>query len=193
MPFWDVLVERCTFSFITSVYRKPKFTGLYLNWHSFAPKSRKLNQIRCLSYRALNICSDCNIENELKVINDIFIDNGYPEEVIDVNIRHAVTRLKKNEQSLRSSEVSCILYTSLGGFCYIYISMNRPSLCRQLNNHIWNIFGELLKTGWLNVFFFSPRPCNPNYIIYTLVYIRFPEYKTWKAPDKRALVHFTIS
>ena len=29
----------------------------------------------------------------------------------------------------------------------IYISMNRPSLCRQLNNHILNIFGELLETG----------------------------------------------
>ena len=29
----------------------------------------------------------------------------------------------------------------------IYISMNRPSLCRQLNNHIHNIFRELLDTG----------------------------------------------
>ena len=29
----------------------------------------------------------------------------------------------------------------------IYISINRPSLCRQLNNHIFNIFGELLNTG----------------------------------------------
>ena len=29
----------------------------------------------------------------------------------------------------------------------IYISMNRPSLCRQLNNHILNIFGEVLETG----------------------------------------------
>ena len=29
----------------------------------------------------------------------------------------------------------------------IYISMNHPSLCRQLNNHILNIFGELLENG----------------------------------------------
>ena len=28
----------------------------------------------------------------------------------------------------------------------IYISMNRPSLCRQLNNHSINIFEELLDT-----------------------------------------------
>ena len=92
-------VERRDFSFLTLVYRKPIFTGLYLNWHSIAPKSRKLNLIRCLSYRALNICSDCKIENELKVIKDIFIDNGYPKEVINVNIRYTVTRFKNTNKA----------------------------------------------------------------------------------------------
>ena len=99
MPFLDVLIERRDSSFLTLVYWKHTFTGLYLNWHSFAPKSRKLNLIRCLSYRALNICSDCKIENELKVIKDIFIDNGYPEEVIDVNIRYTVTRFKNTNKA----------------------------------------------------------------------------------------------
>ena len=92
LPFLDVLVERGDSSFLTSVYKKPTFTGLYLDWHSFAPKSRKPNLIRCPSYRALNICSECRIENELKAIKDIFIDNRYPEDVIDYNIKHTVTK-----------------------------------------------------------------------------------------------------
>ena len=92
LPFLDVLVERGDSSFLTSVYRKPTFTGLYLNWHSFAPKSRKLNLIRCISYRALNICSECKIDNELRAIKDILIDNGYPEDVIDSNIKYTVTK-----------------------------------------------------------------------------------------------------
>ena len=83
LPFLDMFVEIRDSSFLTSVYRKPTFTGLYLSWHSFSLKSRKLNLIRCISYRALNICSDCKIEDELKFIRDIFINNGYPEEVID--------------------------------------------------------------------------------------------------------------
>ena len=107
LPFLDVLVERCDSSFLTSVYRKPTFTGLYLDWHSFAPKSRKLNLIRCLSNRSLNICSDCEIENELKAIKDIFIDNGYPEDVIDVNIRHTVTKFKNTKSLVLRS----VLYT----------------------------------------------------------------------------------
>ena len=94
LPFLDVLVERGDSSFLTSVYRKPTFTGLYLDWHSFAPKSRKLNLIRCLSNRALNICSDCKIENELTAIKDIFIDNGYPDDVIESNIKYTVTKFR---------------------------------------------------------------------------------------------------
>ena len=98
LPFLDVLVESGDSSFLTSVYRKPTFTGLYLDWHSFAPKSRKLNLIRCLSYRALNICSECKIENELKAIKDIFIDNRYPVDVIDNNIKHTVTKFKNTNK-----------------------------------------------------------------------------------------------
>ena len=36
----------------------------------------------------------------------------------------------------------------------IYISMNRSSLCRKLNNHILNILGELLGTGFWDLRFF---------------------------------------
>ena len=98
LPFSDVLVERRDSSFLTSVYRKPTFTGLYLSWHSFATRFRKLNLIRCLSFRALNICSDCKIEDELKVISDIFIKNGNPEGVIDDNIKFTMTRLKNKKK-----------------------------------------------------------------------------------------------
>ena len=98
LPFLDVLVERWDSSFLTSVYWKPTFTGLYLSWDSFATKSSKLNLIRCLSYRALNICCDSKIEDELKAIKEIFINNGYPEEVIDDNIKLTVIRLKNKNK-----------------------------------------------------------------------------------------------
>ena len=94
LPFLDVLVEIYDSSFLTSVYRKPTFNGLYLSWNSFAPRSRNLDLIRCLSYRSLNICCDSKIEDELKVIKEISINNRHPEEVIDDNIKLTVTRFK---------------------------------------------------------------------------------------------------
>ena len=42
----------------------------------------------------MNICCDSKIKEELKVIKEIFINNGYPEEVIDDNISLTVTRFK---------------------------------------------------------------------------------------------------
>ena len=49
---------------------------------------------KILPWNIYNICSDCKIENELKAIKDIFIDNGYPEDVIDINIKHTMTKFK---------------------------------------------------------------------------------------------------
>ena len=94
LPFLDMLVESGESVFLSSVYRKPMFTGLYLSWDAFAPRSRKLNLIKCLSFRALNICSDSKIEEELMVIRDLFLNNGYPKEVIDKNINSTVTKFK---------------------------------------------------------------------------------------------------
>ena len=50
----------------------------------------------------------------------------------------------------------------------IYISMNRLSLCRQLNNHPLHIFGELLGTGLFNFF----------HSIWPFYYLNFPMSST---------------
>ena len=80
LPFLDVLVERHSFAFVTSIYRKPTFTGLYLSWDAFALKSKKVNLIKCLIFRALKICSDNRIKSEFEQIRSLFLGNGYPEE-----------------------------------------------------------------------------------------------------------------
>ena len=102
LPFLDVLVERGESPFLTSVYKKPTFTG---SWDAFAPMSRKLDLIKCLSFRALNISCDSKIKKELKVIKAIFINNVYPEEVIDDNTNLTVTKFRIRSLSI---EMSCL-------------------------------------------------------------------------------------
>ena len=94
--FLDVLVERRLFVFITSIYRKPTFTGLYLSWDAFAPKSRKVNLIKCLTFRALKICSDNKIKSEFEQIKNLFLGNEYPEEVIVDTINKTVHKFRNN-------------------------------------------------------------------------------------------------
>lgn len=54
------------------VYRKPKFIGLYANWNTFVPKSRKINLISTLIHRALIICS-FRLDQILENIHRIFV------------------------------------------------------------------------------------------------------------------------
>ena len=63
LQFLDILLERCSSAFLTCINRKPPFTGLYRSWDPFAPKSRKVNLNKCLTFRALKICSGSKIKS----------------------------------------------------------------------------------------------------------------------------------
>ena len=88
--FLDLQVERRPFAFVTSIYRKPTFTGLYLSWDAFVPKFRKVNLIKCLTFRALKVCCDNKNKCEFEQIKNLFLGNGYPEKVIVDTINKTV-------------------------------------------------------------------------------------------------------
>ena len=82
LNFLDVSVEKEGTGFLTSIYRKPTFTGQYIRWNSFSPKQRKINLIKTLVHRALMICSKTKLGSELDKIKQLLNENGYPEDVI---------------------------------------------------------------------------------------------------------------
>ena len=96
LPFLDVLVERQDSKFLTSVYRKPTFTGNYLRWNSFSPKKRKINLIGTLVHRAFLICSKSKLESELGKIRSILLQNGYPDDVINSTFKQKLKQLQSN-------------------------------------------------------------------------------------------------
>ena len=92
LPFLDVKIEKSTNEFLTSVYRKPTFTGLYTNWNSFEPTKRKTNLVGTLVHRALKICSKSKLQEELNQSRSILQQNGYPEIVINSSISNKISR-----------------------------------------------------------------------------------------------------
>ena len=89
----DVLIKRNDNKFITSIFRKP-FTAQYLNFQSYCSKRRKIGLIKTLFHRANKICSPEVFQNELKVIKDLLIKNGYPIPLIDKVFKIESNRLK---------------------------------------------------------------------------------------------------
>ena len=64
LPFLDVFVTRTQQGFRSSVYRKPTFTGQYLNFNSHHPYMIKKGIVRCLQHRAKTISSDTDAYQE---------------------------------------------------------------------------------------------------------------------------------
>ena len=77
-----MLVEKSPSKFITSICRKPTFTGQYQRWNFFSSRKHKVNLILTLTHRPLAICSPEKLPWEVDKVKFILQTNGYPEHVI---------------------------------------------------------------------------------------------------------------
>ena len=135
LPFLDVLVTKSDNKFITSVYRKPTFTGQYIYWNSFGPKQRKTNLIDTLTHRALKICSKSTLKHKLDNIRSILVKNGYPEFLIDLRISK---KLLCFQQSTKEGPKKCPVYLKLP-----WIGKNFLKFERKTKLSINNCFGAV--------------------------------------------------
>ena len=83
LPFLEVRVTRVASGMVTSLYRKPTFTGLYTPWDSFSPTVYKINLVRALTFRINRVCSPAVVQEELDTLRTILTRNGYPGQILD--------------------------------------------------------------------------------------------------------------
>ena len=85
-----MLVTRNNTRYVTTVYRKPTFTGLYTSWDSFCSKRRKISIITTLTHRALMICSKETLTQEIEKIKELLLNNGYPTKLTETIIQNKI-------------------------------------------------------------------------------------------------------
>ena len=96
LPFLDIKIKRDIKHFITSIYRKPTFTGLLSKFHDFAPMEYKENLISTLVCRAFRISSDYFLfHTEILFLKSILQQNGYPLKFIEKHIHKMLKKLYK--------------------------------------------------------------------------------------------------
>ena len=108
LPFMDVKVMKTEDELQRMIYRKPTFTGLYTRWDSFCPTKHKLNLIRSLTSRAIKICSESKLEEELQNLRVIFRKNGYPTELVERIITQTTTKPPKTKEQSEASPGSIV-------------------------------------------------------------------------------------
>ena len=138
MPFLDKLVTKSDDKFITSVYRKPTFTGQHIYWNSHGPKQRKTNLIDTLTHRALKICSKSTLKHELDNIRSILVQNGYPEFLIDSRISKKLLRF---QQSTKEGPKKCSVYLKLPWIGENFLKFEKKNylliFVLERSNHEW--------------------------------------------------------
>ena len=94
LSFLDVEVSREGSKFVTTVYCKPTFGGVYTHFDRFLPLTHKFDMIYTLVFRCISICSKrTNFHNELLFLKDIFLKNGHPISFIDKCLKTFLNRL----------------------------------------------------------------------------------------------------
>ena len=79
---------------MSSIYRKPSFTGLGLNFLSFCPYLYKINTVKTLLNRAYKICSSyVSFNRELQFLSEFFKRNAYPDFNFDRILRRFLNEI----------------------------------------------------------------------------------------------------
>ena len=147
LPFLDVLITRNDEGNIsTSMYRKKTFSGLYMKEDSFVPTSFKHNLIYGLLNRAFKISSSGDIfKQEIKVIKNILISNGFSCNFINKHIKHFLRKKHSSDNNLPSfGPEKKILF-----LCLPFCGINSSKLKRQLER----VIGKIAPWAKLNIIF----------------------------------------
>ena len=71
--------------FITSVYRKPTFSGVYTHFDNFLPDTYQIGMICTLVNKCFRICPRWSMFHQQLILSrEILQKSGYPENVIDI-------------------------------------------------------------------------------------------------------------
>ena len=98
LSFVDILITKSESRFITSIYRKPTFSGIHLNFKGYIPDVYKFGLVNSLLFRTYKICSNWQIiHKEIKTLKGIWLKNGYPLKVINNCIKKFLDRLYINK------------------------------------------------------------------------------------------------
>ena len=83
------------------MFRKPTFSGGFINFDSFIPISYKHGLVNKLIFRCFKTCSSYEkLHNEIVYLKEIFKRNRYPNDFVDLCIKEFFDKLYITKKKL---------------------------------------------------------------------------------------------
>ena len=141
--FLDILIKRDN-GFITSVYRKPTFSGVFTNFNSFVHFSYKRSLVQTLLHRCYSLCSNVELfHHEVSLLRNILKNNGYPKHFVEFCIKIFNDKINSTKSIVYTVPKKDIL------FVIPYLGKN--SL--QLRTRLERLFNNKVQTCKLKIVF----------------------------------------
>ncbi|KFD51933.1 hypothetical protein M513_07262 [Trichuris suis] len=116
LPFLDALVIKDGHRLKTTVYRKPRNTDRYLNYHSHHPKCVKIGIVTGVVDRAFRLCDAEFLDAELTHIKRSLMRNDYPGKLVDSCVRRRLELLRSgapHAQPAQDIRITMPYYTGI--------------------------------------------------------------------------------
>ena len=155
LNFLDVKIKRNDdFTFSTSTYHKPTFTGVMLNWNSLTSIKYKKGLISCLLDRSNKICSSVQQKIiEMEEIRNLLAKNNFPAHIIQKEFDKFEKYKQLNVDKIINPEEK-IKYLSLP-----YINDKSETIARKIQETVKNHFQNVN----LRVAFKSPATLSSHF------------------------------
>ena len=121
-PFLDIKICRENNQLTTSVFRKPTFCGVFINFDSFLHVSYKHSLVNTLIFRCFKMCfSNEKLHNEIVYHKEIFRYNRYPNNFVDLCIEIFYDKLYITKKILSNGQEKAIIDNSpiFGSFIFL--------------------------------------------------------------------------
>ena len=143
LPFLDILISSKNGSFETSVYRKDTFSGLFMNFKSFLPKTYKLGLISTLIDRVFKIAQNRSVFYfEMKKVREFLGKNSYPPHLVDKQVKKYLKKVEiASDKSNDDENISYMKLPYIGNYS-ITVQNKIMALCSKLckNTNIKVVF-----------------------------------------------------
>ena len=152
----------------TSVCHKPTHTSQYLNFMSHHHSRVKFGVVQCPSQRAEKICSSEVKREELKLIKEVFIANGYPKKKLDEIMKKRTSKKENTMEDDKGKHVPLLVLPYILGLSE-KISKNMPQITAftahpTLRNLLVKVKGQPPSTSKLGIVYCIPCSCGCVYI-----------------------------
>lgn len=202
LPFLDVLVKKVAEHVESSVYRKPTHTDQYLHWDSNHPSGTKQGVVRCLGYRAKNICStESNLRKEQCHLRQAFMKNGYSGTIIDRGLHQTLEPKLEPERPTATAVIPYVSRTTeqlkrIGAKYGIRMVARSQNTIKKQVNTVAPKQDKLTKRGV--VYSIPCEPCGKAYIGETgrPIKTRISEHKTavkYTRTDQNAVAEHRVA